>query len=208
MSDTRYVKSPLSEQDMELKLDEIRNGVASKMKSWADRVQISMATTPQIQRVEGEHWKEDGKLWTVKDGAHQSISILSETRMPIWCPKCSLPMNHRFDRKFYFLRGHCFNCNVDIEGEMRINGTWEVFEKRLVRENEKAFLRDKINEHMEYIRTFKEPQIHFQDGRWEKLASISDFKELFETLEKDIDFMLARLEYMKKEETNDETDIR
>lgn len=201
MSDYQYIKGPkLSEKEMEQKLDDLRKNVGQKLNKWADRLQFSMHYTPKIERYEGERWTEGGKTWILQNGTKKSISVLQEARMPHWCPRCSMPMNHRFDRKFYYLRGHCFNCNVELEGEMRLNGTWEEFEKRTTRENEKAFLRDKIQEHMEYIRTFKEPQLHFSDGRWEKLATVEDFRGIFESLEKDIEFMLNRLEQIRKEE--------
>jgi hypothetical protein len=201
---SEYIKGPrLSEQELEAKLTEIRKNVAGKMDKWANRLQISMATKPNIVRVEGERWEEDGKTWYLQGGIKKSISLLEHSRMPHWCPRCSLPMNHRFDRKFYYLRGHCFNCNVEIEGQMRLDGTWEAFEKRMLRENEKAFLRDKIQENIDYIKNFRPPQAHFSDGRWEEIAPLSSFSELFERIEKDIEFMVGRLEQIQKEELDE-----
>ena len=83
---------------------------------------------------------------------------------------------------------------------MRVDGTYDLFERRTVRENEKAFLRDKIQEHMEYMRNFTEPQAHFEDGRWEYLARKEDFADLFASLEKDIEFMMGRLVQIATEE--------
>jgi hypothetical protein len=161
---SEYVNQPLSEADMQTKLDEVRANVGKKMDKWANRLQVSMAFTPKVQRVEGERWTENGKLWEMKGGIKMSITHSEQARMPWWCPKCSKPMNHRFDRKFYYLRGMCYNCNVDWEGQMRIDGTFAAFEKRMLRENEKAFLRDKIEEHLTYIKEFKEPTVHFENG--------------------------------------------
>jgi hypothetical protein len=193
-----FVKRPYTEQEMQQKLEDMRKGLSEKMGKWADRITVSMAIQPKIERVEGERWEEGGKTYVLKNGFKQSVNPLDAARMPWWCPKCSKSMNHRFDRKFFALRGFCYNCNIDVEGEMRLKGTWNEYERKLVRSNEKAFLRDKINETMEYMRTFKEPQIHFEDGRWEKLAVLSDFTQLFETLEKDIEFMTVRLEEIAK----------
>ncbi len=197
---SNYVKQPLSERDMQTKLDDIRRSVGGKMQKWADRLQFSMATKPKIDRIEGERWVEGGKSWVMHEGIKKTDATLQDVRMPWWCPKCTKIMNHRFDRKFYYLRGHCFNCNVDWEGEMRAAGKWEEFETRMLVANEKAFLHDKIEEHIDYMRTFKPPQLHFEDGRWEELAPISAFKEQFESLERDIEFMLARLDVIKQEE--------
>lgn len=205
MSEYQYVNAPkINEAEMKSKLDDIRKSVGGKMKKWADAVQFSMYSVPQIERLEGERWVEDGKSWIMHDGVKKSVSFLQEARMPWWCPKCSVPMNHRFDRKFYFLRGHCFNCNVEWEGKMRLEGTWETFEKRMLRENEKSFLRDKIQEHIDYIENFKEPQAHFYDGRYEILATKEDFSMKFKELEDDIELMLNRLNEIQVEEELEE----
>jgi hypothetical protein len=204
--ETGYINKPkLSEAEVQQKVEGIRNDIAKKMTKWADRIQVSMAFTPKIKRVEGERWTENDKRYEMRDGIKQSISLMQEVRMPWWCPKCSKPMNHRFDRKFYYLRGWCFNCNVDIEGQMRFDGTYEAYEKRLLRENEKSYLRDKIQERMDYIRTFKIPQVHFQDGRWEELATMDMFADLFQELEKEIDWCQARLEFLMQQDQEEES---
>lgn len=204
MSEQKYVNAPkISEKEMQTKLEDLRRSVGTKMQKWADRLQFSMHYSPKIERYEGETWIEDGKTWVIKNGIKQNVSVTQSARMPWWCPKCERVMNHRFDRKFYYLRGHCFECNVEMEGIMRLNGTWDAFEKRMMRENEKSFLLDKIQEHKTYINGFTVPQLHFSDGRWEELASISEFSGLFESLEKDIEFMIARLEQIKLEEESE-----
>jgi hypothetical protein len=157
----------------------------------------------KIQRFDGEVWVEDNKKWIMQNGAKVSFSNLQEARMPIWCPRCSKPMNHRFDRKFYYLRGWCFNCNVDVEHQMRLDGTFEEFEKRIVRENEKAWLRDAITERLEYVKNFKEPQMHFSDGRWEKLAERGQFKELFDSIFDDVDKLVERLDIIISQELSE-----
>lgn len=205
---TRYTKSPISEAEMQIKLEEIRNKVSAKMNKWSNKLVFSTYTTPNIIRLEGEKWSEGGKTWIIDRGIKKNFTATQDARMPHWCPKCSISMNHRFDRKFYFLRGHCFNCNIAFEQKMRNDGTWELFEKRMIRENEKAFLKDKIQEHLDYIRTFKVPQIHFENGGWEELAPLSAFTELFETLEADVDKMLKRLDKIREieeEEANEQS---
>lgn len=187
----------------EKKILEMRNKITEKVDKWANRIQVSMAFTPKITRREGERWTgENGKSWEMKDGVAQSISTTQSARMPIWCPSCKKPMNNRLDPKFYWTRGWCFDCNVEKDGEMiaRRDGSWEKYEQEIMRANEVSILKDKISEHMEYIRTFRPPQIHFDDGRWEQLAEKTDFSLLFEKLEADIDFCLKRLEYIKNEE--------
>lgn len=199
-----YVNKPYSENELEHKLEKIRGDLAKKLGNWADRIQVSMAYTPKIERVEGEVWNEEGKNYIVKDGIKQSVSIMQLARMPWHCPKCSKSMNHRFDRKFFYLRGWCYNCNVEWEGQLRIEGKWEAFEKRMLRENEKSFIRDKIQELTQYMQDFTVPTVYFEDGRFERLAEFDMFQDKFKELETDIEFLLARMEVIRKEEEAEE----
>lgn len=196
---TNYLKEDRPKID-EKKIEEMRSKVNNRLNKWADRIQISMTIIPKIHRNEGERWIEDGKGWEMKGGIKQSITNLTGARMPHWCPKCTKPMNHKWDRKFYYLRGWCYDCNIEWEGAMRLTGTWERFEKEMLRANEIAWLKDNIAKHMDYIRTFKEPQIFFEDGRYEVLAKKEEFSELFETIEKDIQFMFDRLDVINREQ--------
>jgi hypothetical protein len=208
-NDFQYVNMPsIPEKEMKSKLGDIQKSILPKMEKWANKIQVSMAFTPQIDRVDGEIWEENGKKWIKKNGARVSYSSHQEARMPWWCPKCSKSMsgpNEKRHRKFYYLRGWCFDCNIDWEGDMRLNGTWDAFEKRMLRENEKSFLRDKIEENMTYIKEFRVPQMHFGDGRWESIGTIETYRPKFEQMEKDIEFMVARLEEIRKEEEDEAT---
>ena len=189
----------------EAKILEMRDRITNKVDKWANRIQVSMAFTPKITRREGERWVDgNGKNWVMSDGIAQSISTTQDARMPIWCPSCKKPMNGTYDKKFYWLRGHCLNCNIDRDGEMiaKNDGTWEKYQHEIMTANEVAMLKDKIAEHLDYIRTFSTPQAHFDDGRWEELATRQDFSMLFEKLEADIEFCLARLEIIRQEEEN------
>lgn len=199
-----YVKKPYTEQEFEQKVDALRGDLAKKLNRWADRIQVSMSYTPKVARVEGEVWKEDGKEYIFQNGIKQSTHPMHSARMPHWCPKCSLPMNHRFDRKFFYIRGHCYNCNIEWEGQMRLDGTWEAFEKRMLRENEKAWLKDKIEEQIQYMKDFTVPTVYYENGGFDRLADRSMFDELFKTMEDDIELCFRRLDVIRQEETAEE----
>lgn len=203
MSD--YVKSPYSEEEMQQKLEEIRQNVAKKLNRWADRLQVSMAYRSKANHVEGERWTEEGKVWEMKDGIARNISPLESARMPFWCPKCSKPMNHRFDRKFYYLRGWCFDCNVNFEHQLRLEGKWEEFEATMLRENRKAMLKDDIEQRMAFLREFKPPTLYFEDGRYEQLAPLETFFPMLEEVAEDIEKLMVHLESMVKEEQDNAT---
>ena len=92
---------------------------------------------------EGDRWyDEDGKVWEMGRGGPMKISHFEDIRMPMFCPKCEGIMNGQYDRKFWRLRGMCMDCWQDIETEMRVEGTYKLFEKWVMLENKKSWLRD------------------------------------------------------------------
>ena len=93
---------------------------------------------------EGDRWYgPDGeKIWEMGAGGPIRVSQFDSIRMPMFCPECEGIMNGKFDRKFYRLRGMCMDCWQDVETEMRIEGTYELYEKRTMLENKKSWLRD------------------------------------------------------------------
>ena len=68
--------------------------------------------------------------------------IMASVRMPWFCPKCDKAMSKRLDDKFWRMMGHCFNCQVDMENKMRIEGVFEDYAKTKMLENQKAQLKD------------------------------------------------------------------
>ena len=51
-------------------------------------------------------------------------------------------MKKKLDDKFWRTQGHCFDCQIDIENKMRIEGTYEEYAKTKMLENQKAYLKD------------------------------------------------------------------
>ena len=68
--------------------------------------------------------------------------IMSEVRMPLFCKKCKKTMKRKLDDKFWRTQGHCFDCQIEIENRMRIEGTFEEYAKTKMLENQKAYLKD------------------------------------------------------------------
>lgn len=186
----------------EKKIEEMRSMINTKMDSWANKIQVSMTPRQsEIQRAEGEEWVDiSGKKWRRENGINQTVGHMQHAVMPWWCPNCTKVMNHRFDRKFFFTKGWCYDCNIEFEGKLRLDGLYEKYEKCLIASNEKAILRDKIIEHTTYIKEFKVPTVYFEDGRFEVIAEKETFEPLFEKLLEDVDLMVERLEELAKEE--------
>lgn len=185
----------------EAKIEEMRTLINSKMEKWANTIQVSM--TPRestVVRAEGEQWTDMfGKKWIKKNGISQTTNHMESAVMPWWCPTCSKSMSHRFDRKFYSIRGWCYNCNIEFEGKLRLDGRYPEYERCILTTNEKSILRDKIEEHLTYIREFKVPTVYFEEGGYEVIADKQQFEPLFEQLLNDVDLMVKRLEILDEE---------
>lgn len=179
-----------------------------KVKKWANKIQVGANVKSQFaDKKEGDVWEDaDGKTWTVKDGIIQSISKLASAKSPWFCPKpeCGKIMNHRLDDISYRKFGHCFDCQINFEHELRLAGKYEAYERKKIRENERAFLRDKIESHKTYITEFKTPKVYFETGEYEELAKRGEFEQLFAMIETDIKFMEDRLKQIDIEEQEDE----
>ena len=196
--------------DIKRKAEDQIGAVQARMKKWADRIVVG-GFNPKKEEVhaEGDVWEDsNGKQWTIKDGIKQTNRTTQNAVMPWWCPRCGQPLTHWLHEKFYRIRGACHNCVVSHEGKMRVDGVWEIYERRQLRRNEVAFLKDKIAHETDYIRTFRTPQVHFENGGWEELAPMSSFKGRLDELRSDIDFMKLRLTQIKKEEIADAKNYR
>ena len=70
--------------------------------------------------------------------------VMKEARMPMFCPKCDVIMKKRLDNKFWNMYGHCFDCQIKIENKMRIDGTYEEWEKEKIKQNKISFIKEQI----------------------------------------------------------------
>ena len=68
--------------------------------------------------------------------------VMASVRMPWFCPKCDKAMKKKLDNKFWRTKGHCFDCQIEFENQLRVKGEYENYEKTLMLENQKAYLKD------------------------------------------------------------------
>ena len=68
--------------------------------------------------------------------------VMQGVRMPWFCPTCKKAMKKKLDDKFWRIKGHCFDCQIDFENKLRIEGKFEEYAKSKVLENQKAQLKD------------------------------------------------------------------
>lgn len=140
-------------------LNDVRRKVAEKLKQDDQRLVFGWRGEAEPTRKEGDVWEDvHGKRWTIKNGIRQTITKLDDAKTPFWCPKCSKPLNHRFDVKFWRIRGHCMDCNIKFESQLRREGKWEEYERKVMLRNYIAEVKDKISELQSYYNEVSKPE--------------------------------------------------
>ena len=80
----------------------------------------------------------------------EKLEATKEARLPWFCPDCKKIMKRRLDERMWYLHGHCFECQVEVENKMMIDGTFDEWEKKKVNANKLAWIRDKKQELLEF----------------------------------------------------------
>tara|TARA_Y100000310_G_C20658554_1_gene803379 strand:- start:1153 stop:1683 length:531 start_codon:yes stop_codon:yes gene_type:complete len=111
--------------------------------------------------------------------------IMAEVRMPWFCPACDKVMKKRLDNKFWRLFGHCFDCQIEVEHELRVAGEFEKWERKKVCDNKRSIILEQIQSIKEWRKQgktqFVEPVnvdsgfVHIETfERDEKVAKLAD----------------------------------
>ena len=110
-------------------------------------VSLNVKEAP-IKRKIGDRWTdENGKEWEQRDGYKISVTkaldLLAQHRMPEYCPTCNAVMAKKhLDERMWRIHKMCFDCVIDMEHQLRIEGKYDDYEKQKVKENAMAWLND------------------------------------------------------------------
>tara|TARA_B100001093_G_scaffold378437_1_gene363709 strand:- start:218 stop:805 length:588 start_codon:yes stop_codon:yes gene_type:complete len=103
-------------------------------------------TSKQETHKEGDIWEEGGKKWIIKNGIKQTYTKLDKVKkeaiLPLFCPCCGNLMKKRNDSKMYKIHKMCFDCVIDMEHQLRIDGKYEEYERAIVANNAESYLDD------------------------------------------------------------------
>lgn len=146
----------------------------------------------QVERQEGEVWEDvDGKKWTKKNGLIQTVTKLDGFKTPWWCPKCGTPLNgHHL--KAYKKAGHCHECMIKEEMELKRSGKWEEVIIEKGRQNHMAAIRDRIQELQSYHENLSQPEFIHADN--EKILMIEKWDMDINTVKKDLMEEITKLQ--------------
>ena len=126
----------------------------------------------RVDYKEGDVWVENKKTWTIKDGIKQTVSkmdaIKKEIFMPLCCPKCSKVMKKRLDKPNYKVHKMCFDCVIDYEHKLRIEGNYDDYIKKLRLKNRLTEIDETENMFLELANQSNEGFIseHGEVERW------------------------------------------
>ena len=91
-----------------------------------------------------------GKEQESGDQISRLSDIMKEARMTMFCPKCDVIMKKRLDNKMWLMFGHCFDCQIKIENKLRIEGKYEEWQEKKIKQNKISFLKDSIEQIKEW----------------------------------------------------------
>lgn len=171
-------------RDVRKKIGEVMNKQEQK---------LTFGWTPQqVERKEGEVWEDvDGKKWTRKNGIIQSVTKLDGFKTPWWCPKCNTPLNG-IHLKAYKKAGHCHECMLKEEMELKTSGKWHDIVVEKGRQNHMAAIKDRIQELQNYHDNLSQPEFIHADN--EKILMIEKWDVDINTVKKDLTEEITKLQ--------------
>lgn len=168
-------------------LNDVRKKVAEKLNKDGNRLVFGWRGEAEPTRKEGDVWEDvNGKKWTVKNGIRQTVTKLDDAKTPHWCPKCSKPMNHRFDIKFWRIRGHCYDCNIKLETELRLQGKWKDFEQKMMLRNYISAAKDRLQELQHYLDNLSKPEYLLMNENEKTVLMFEKWDIDLDTVRKDL----------------------
>jgi len=139
------MSTQLNREFEERDIQRIRN-IISGNTAGATRIQ-SGYTKEQVKHNEGDTWEENGKTWTIHNSIKQTVTkhdaLKAMVEFPLTCPCCSKPMKDiELNRKMYNIHHTCFDCVIEMEHKLRMEGKYEAYEKQMLNENKNATIDD------------------------------------------------------------------
>ena len=91
-----------------------------------------------------EKKKRQDEIKADRERKNDKMDALRETRTPWFCPECKKIMKKKLDDKMYRLYNQCFDCQIQFENKLRIDGKYDEWEQKKMLNNQLSYIRDQI----------------------------------------------------------------
>ena len=105
----------------------------------------------------------------------EKSDVLASARMPLFCSKCNKVMKRRLDNKMWALYDHCFECQIEFENKLMVEGNFDEWEKEKTIKNAKAYIAEVKNELDDYVKSLESDNLLYETGptsvakeKWDK----------------------------------------
>ena len=138
-------ESKLQREFRERDVQRMRNLIT---KDYSAKTQSQVGYSKEyIERNEGDIWEENNKTWTIKNGIKMTVSKLDDIKkilqLPLVCPKCSKHMkNYELNRKMYSIHKMCFDCVIEFETKLKVEGTYKEYERNLIKKGLDVYIKE------------------------------------------------------------------
>lgn len=159
--------------------------------------------------VHGVEWEQRNGFKIQKGKLDELREMLAKTKMPAVCPKCNQPMTKRLDKKFWALEKHCFDCQIDFEHNLRIEGKYEEYEKQRMLANAENWLKDAEQEAKELAAAFRNPLTFANsDGTIENWSGGLTGEEMAEKIENEFELFKENFIHKLKHDLYESKNIK
>lgn len=163
-------ETQLQKQFKEADISRIRNIIEGRYGE-KTKTQVGFSQKKEEHK-EGDIWEENEKTWVIKNGIKQNItkldSIKELIKFPLKCPCCSKAMKpNQYNKKMYAIHGKCFDCVLEMETKLKLEGKFEEYEKQLLNQNRLSHLDEFETAINEYVKSTSESFIT-EDGKKER----------------------------------------
>ena len=136
-------ETQLQKSFKEADISRIRNLISGKYGE-KSKTQVGFDKKEE-KHIEGDIWEENGKKWTIKNNIKQNLtkldSIKELTKFPLKCPNCGKAMKlNSYNKKMYAIHKKCFDCVIEYETKLKLEGKFEEYEKNLLNLNRNSHL--------------------------------------------------------------------
>ena len=157
-----------------------------------------------VKREVGDRWTDDeGNVWEQKKGYKVKLGKLSELRKELNtfpnCKKdiCTCTNPKRNDIKMKTIHGMCFDCVIDMEHQLKIEGKYKEYEKNKILANMKSWFKQAEIE-KEALKAGLKAKFVNEDGSFEEWNGMS-WDEMEEKIENE--FRIFKENYIQKVES-------